>query len=515
VKVLKKKHYDVVAAIDVGTHNLQMAIAQVHEDGTMEILEELTQPTAIGSEAFQTGRISAKAIHDTVQVLRGFAKMMNQYQVKNYNATATSAFREAENREYVLEQIRMQTGLVVAVINSAQERFYMYKALRYSSPGMGFTKAEQSALVVNIASGGVEFSVYEEGSLALTEYIDIGSLRLHEKLSALRHKTIDYSRVMEEYINSKLDLIKPFISKANIQYFVGLGSELNTIFRICPNKKDNFLDNMSIESLYHKIIYMQNDQIEESYNLTAKQVETLLPSVLIINSLLKMANAKKVFIPMVELRHGIIHDLADQMFSLKRQEDLASDIISSVWYIANKYGTYKKHSSQVAKLALSIFDQTKKLHRLGSRSRLYLQIAVILHSIGYFVNFSEQANLAYSLVKKQNIMGLSNQELELIANVIAYNGDEVPREHHHAYQDLAIDEKILVAKLAAILKLANSLDVCRCEKIKQVEITPKKGELLFKLQAKQNILLEEWTFAQRAGFFEEVLGMRPVIKKIG
>jgi len=165
--------------------------------------------------------------------------------------------------------------------------------------------------------------------------------------------------------------------------------------------------------------------------------------------------------------------------------------------------------------ALSIFDQTKKLHRLGSRGRLYLQIAAILHGMGYFVNFSEHTTLSYLLAKRQNIMGLSNQELELIANVIAYNGDEVPREHHHAYQDLTIDEKILVSKLAAILKLANSLDVSRCEKIKQVEITSKKGDLLFKLQARQSIMLEEWTFTQRAGFFEEVLGIRPVIKKIG
>ena len=112
-------------------------------------------------------------------------------------------------------------------------------------------------------------------------------------------------------------------------------------------------------------------------------------------------------------------------------------------------------------------------------------------------------------------MGLSNKELEIVANIVLYHDAEVPREHHLSYRNLAYHEKIIVSKLAAILKLANSLDISHRRKITQVEILRKNGELLFNARVNQDILLEEWVFAQRSDFFEEITGLRPVLKKIG
>ncbi|MCR6545501.1 HD domain-containing protein [Dehalobacterium formicoaceticum] len=504
-----KKDFEIVGAIDVGTHNLHLTIAQVHKNGKIVILEDLTKPTNIGSDAFTTGRIQNETIIDTLKALKGFAFVLREYKVKKVRAIAKSALREAENREYVLEHIRMKTGITVEIINNAQERFLMYKALRYQAQDLNLTNYRESGLIINIASGGTEVSIYHKGNLEFTEYIKIGVLRLHETLAELQHKTIDYAQVMEDYIDSKLSMLKPIMSKTPIKYFVGLGSECNTVFRLLEPGDDHYIRQETLTDLYERVRVMMDDQLMERYALSPREAETFLPAVIILHSFFKMTLSKGIYAPKVVLRHGILYDLADQLFDHFRQEEYQKDIISSVWYIANKYRADKLHSAQVAKLSLTVFDQTKKLHKLGERERLYLEIAAILHNIGYFVNFSDHDNLSYALILRQNIMGLANEELDLIAQIVRYHDHEEPGLHHQAYQILSFRDKITVSKLAAILKLSNSLDVSQGQKIQGVKIVFSENILNFYLKTKHNILLEEWTFSQKASFFEEVLGVRP------
>ncbi|SHJ45311.1 Ppx/GppA phosphatase family protein [Parasporobacterium paucivorans] len=506
---MNKKGYEVVGAIVIRPNNLELTIAELRGDGGKNILEELVQPTNIGSDVFQTGRIHAATISDTVLHIKGFKKAMDNYQVKTYKAVATSAFREAENQEYVLERIRMNTGIVVDVANSAQERFYMHKALRYGLPKVG--KTVESALVVNVGSGGVEFSIYQKGNLMMTEYINIGALRLHEQLSTFQTRTTEFLRVMEEFISSRLSIVKPIINKADIQYFIGLGSELNMVAGLISAKK-KLIDIVEIENLYEKIKRMQDEEIMEAYRMSAKQVETLVPTFVILNSFLGMTHSKKVYIPKIDFRQGIVCDLADSIFDLERQEEFNRDIISSVWYLAKKYGIDRQHSSQVAKVAMKIYDQTEKYHQLGKRERQYLEIAAMLHAIGYFVNFNDYNVITSWLVKRQNIMGISNLEMEIISSIIFYHEDEVPRQHHTVYTNLSHEEKAIVLKLTAILKIANSLDYSRGGKVSDIEICRKKDELILTVKASQNLLLEEWVFNKRAEFFEEVMGIHPVLK---
>ncbi len=112
--------------------------------------------------------------------------------------------------------------------------------------------------------------------------------------------------------------------------------------------------------------------------------------------------------PVVRLRFVRIEYINILKVPPRKQESL-NDVISSVWYIANKFGVDKQHAHHVEKLALSIFDLTWKYHRLVERDRLFLQVAAILHAIGYYVNFSDHHIHAYSMIKTQNIMGFSDR----------------------------------------------------------------------------------------------------------
>ncbi|MBC2582861.1 HD domain-containing protein [Clostridium sp. DJ247] len=509
---------EVVSVIDVGSNFIRMIIAQIMQNGEITTIEELNKSSNIGRDTFSYGKVNPEAIYETCETLSGFAKIMNDYKVKKYKAVSTSGIREADNRDYVLEQIRLKTGLSVETINSAQERFYMYKAIwnNFSKvPGM----YDGGFLLINIGSGGVEVSVYHKGSLKFTEYVKIGSLRIREMLSGLELVNLNFSQIMKEFIESNINQIKHYIEVINISNFIGLGGELATISRIYPSNKEDtvpqFIKKEHIEELYKKLKFMTTEQIINEYELSKKSAELLLPSVLIFYTFLNMTKAKGIYAPMVSLRHGIIADVADESMNTKRKEDAINDIISSVWYIGQKYGIDKIHTSHIENIALNIFDRTKEIHRLEHRERLYLRVAAILHDIGKYVNLSDHNLHSYNIIYSQDILGFSNQELKIIANITKYHLEENPSLKDEEYRSVDKYGRIIISKLSAILKLAEALDMSHKQKVKEVRISAHDRELLFHIRAKEDIALEEWSFKNNSSFFEEVMGYKPIIKSKG
>ncbi|MDQ2086854.1 HD domain-containing protein [Herbivorax sp. ANBcel31] len=510
---MEKEKYEVMAAIDVGSNSLRMMIAQVTSEGEIIPLEDLYMPTHIGKDTFSYGRIQVESIHDTCDTLKGFLKIIKDYKLKNYRAVSTSGIREAENREYVLEQIKNRTGLEVEVINNAQERFLMSKAIRsYMANEKKFT--DKGILIIDIRSGGVEISVYSEGSLRFTEYMKVGSLRLREILASLEKRTLDFPGLMEEFIESRIDFMKLILPKFDIKSFVGLGGELKTIIKLCTKKKNNKfqIKKEDLKKLYEKVHRLTTSQIIEEFSLSKNQAEILLPSIILFNSFLEMTNANSIFAPMVSLRHGLLVHMVDDRFNTARKKEAYDDIITSVWHIGKKYSIDEVHSRFIEKIALSIFDQSKKIHVLGETERFYLRVASILHDIGKYVNHNNHDVHSYNIIRFQDIMGLSDSELNIVANIARYHSDEIPNLSHDNYYVLDAGEKIIVSKLAVILRIAEALDISHKQKIKKLEINNYSKELHFNVWADQNIMLEKWTFASNVNFFEEVMGSKPVIR---
>ncbi len=196
----------------------------------------------------------------------------------------------------------------------------------------------------------------------------------------------------------------------------------------------------------------------------------------------------------------------------KPKHDFTEDIIATAKNIARRYGVDMDHVDNVSYLATEIFDSIRKLHGLGKRERLLLQIGVILHSCGAYINMCQTRENSYKIIMSTEIIGISHQERVIVANTVRYNSEFFPT-YEDIEDEITRDDYITIVKLCALLRLANVLDKSNQQKIKCVRVSLRENSLQIVAHTMADITLETGLFHRKADVFEEVFGIRPVIKK--
>ena len=227
-----------------------------------------------------------------------------------------------------------------------------------------------------------------------------------------------------------------------------------------------------------------------------------------------MTGAGLIWAPGATLCDGIAYEYAQQQKMVISGHDFEKDILDCALNISKRYMGSRKRAETLESLTMTIFDSTKKLHGLGRRERLYLQIAAILHDCGKYISMMNLGECSYHIIMATEIIGLSHMEREIVANVVRFNHDDF-RYYEELSQSSSLDKQayLTVAKLTAILRIANGLDRSHKQKFKNVKATLKDRELILTVDTKEDITLEKGLFSDRAQFFEEVFNVQPVIRQ--
>ena len=181
--------------------------------------------------------------------------------------------------------------------------------------------------------------------------------------------------------------------------------------------------------------------------------------------------------------------------------------------IGKRYGVSKAHVQAVAEIALTIFDSMKKIHGLSPRERLLLECAVYLHDCGKFISLVNSVECTCQIIMATEIIGLSHREREMIAQTVRFN--TLPMESYEQvsrWTDLTLEDYLTITKLAAILRLSNAMDRSHLQKIEKLRAAVRDGKLVLNLETKKDYTLEKGLLGEKIEFFEEVFGVRPVLK---
>lgn len=503
------------AAIDIGSYEVGMKIFEISARKGIRELDHIRSGIALGKDTYVTGKISNPMLEALCQVLLDFKRIMKEYQVDAYRACATSAIRETKDLVLILDKIQVRTGFSVEVLSNSEQRFLAYKSIA-AMEGAFDRMIQKSTAIVDVGGGSVQISLFDKDALVTTQNLKIGALRIRERLAEVENQTTHFASVLSEMISNELKNYKKlYLKDRDIQNII-LTSQHLTQF-LSHRSAEEATTSMSREEfmeLYDKVLSVSSGQIAETFGLSVDNASLILPSMVIFQRFIEETGAQTIWLPGHNLSDGMVYDYADKNKLVKTRHSFENDIVEAAKNISKRYQSSQNHIAGTEYLALTIFDKMKSIHGMGKRERLLLQIAVILHDCGKYINMNRTSECSYSIIMATEIIGLSHREREIIANAVRFNAGAFGSLEEVSFgTGLDRNDYLLIAKISAILRVANAMDRSHKQKFKDVTVTLKEKELVVSVNTVEDISLEQGLFSDKAEFFETVFSIRPIIRK--
>ncbi len=491
------------AAIDVGSSELAMKIYEVSKARGMVELTHLRHKLSLGTEVFATSKISYKTMAEICRVMKDFRKNMDEYQVAAYHAYGTDALREASNKLILLDQIKLQSGLKVKILNNSEERFLYHKAITLKEHTLNGL-IDDEALIVDMNGGSVQLSLFTQGTLEFTINLKLGPSRIHELLHTMDADIFSYRDLISEYLDKDLnEFYQMYLQDRKIRHIIAVGILVPELKCHLTETKNEFHGMISRKELKH---------LELPTGMDSDQNEIILSIVSLLQKISALVKAEDIYLSSIDLCDGMVAEYTEKKVRPLAGHDFTQDILATAKNIALRYHTDMAHTENVKYLATEIFDSIRKLHGLGKRERLLLQLGAILHNCGAYINMEQSRENSYKIIMSTEILGISRSEQVIVANIVRYDSEHFP-PYEQIEDEISRDEYITIVKLCAILKLANVLDKSNTQKIKRVSVTLEDSSLRIVAHTMADITLEKGLFHRKADIFEEAFGIRPVLKK--
>lgn len=503
-----------VAVIDLGSLTARLKIYELGVKKKPKTIESVRKFIKVGIESLKNGGyVMAEQINELCSVLNSFDVKCKEYRVSKVFCVATSAFREAGNRDVVLEQIKVRTGFDVMILDNSSERYFHNLAVKENLKN--FEELVQSGtMILDIGAGSAQATVYDKSEFIFSQNMVLGSLRISGMLSDIQKRTSHYEDVLEEFIDQDLDDYHAAEPKGiTYKTFIAFGGEMGFI-KVLAGKKSNdniILSKKDFLKVYEYLLKTRPSDLTLNDSIPSHIAPLLLPTAMIIRNMLLYTELEEVYLPSTSLSDGIIFDYAAKTMEFRLTSKPENDIISSARNIARRYKTDIKHIEFVEKTALEIFDASVKYTGLGSRERLLLQLSAIMHEVGKYVTANNHNTAAYELIKYSQLIGINTEDLDIIGLIVKLYPSENPYDDIY-YSSLPSSKKVLVSKLTAILRIADALDSSHRQKVDKISVHLQQDDLTVSCTTNNDMSFEEWSFEHRSGLFEEVIGIKPQIK---
>ena len=514
----------IFAAVVIGSAETEMRIYELTPRKNMKEVDCISTRISLGVDAYNEGSLDPEKIKDLCNVLKDFKRIMDGYHVDGFSVCATSALREISTSLITRDYIEKQTGLPIRIISNSEQRFLDYKSI--ACIGDPFEKIIQNGTaIVDIGGNSIQISVFDNDKLFTTQNIRMGRISTMEKYLPVAKNRRHFEAIVRELMTHELNGFgKLYQKERDIQNLVIVDNDLqelmrhhyNLIFKMPDKPSPDFvhITTHQFNELYSRMMDLKYDDIAQQFQLSAETVLLVIQSMIFCKCLLEQTGAQVLWLMDVSICGGLCYDYGVSAKLIRTTHDFEEDILAASRNIAKRYKSNQAHIRHMEYLCTEIFNKTRKIHGMKQRERLLLQIAAILHNCGKFISLTNVSECAYNIIMATEIIGLSHYERSIIANVVKYNttGFTYFRENDLS-MEMTTDEYLLIAKLTAILRIANALDRGHRQKCRDAVITVKDDQMIVSVETQEDLTLEKVTLEERASFFEEVFNLHPVIRQ--
>ena len=496
-----------IAVIDIGSNSVRMQISKVR-DGMYDVVEEYKRMLRLGDDVFSEGTIKETTMEELIVTLNEMKELYLSKSVNTVRAIATASFREASNAGYVVGKIKHSTGILIEIIDGQSEAY-----LGFLGVSANFELKNSRVLITDIGGGSAEFMVVDNEKPIFSKSTPYGC-------NKLLHRYFKSDPVREsEVIKFKEDMDKELSALPiddKIEHIICLGGTLNNISYISSkgsSERVKYVDRKFLKGFLRGIIGKSIEERKKIRYLEPKRADIVLPAALLIDKILYKAQKSGFYTLSGGLRSGLTIDTINKSgIVLDFQKKHHSLRLARIIQIGKKFNFERIHAMQVKKLALSIFDKTRILHKLQDREKNILEAAAILHDCGNYISYSKHHKHSYYLIKNSDFIGYSSKDVELIANVARYHRKSPPKKTHENFNALSDEEKFIVKALSAILRIADAVDRTHDARVSCVDVRIENRIVYFQFRSKKELLLEINAFDSKKNLFEDVFNVKAVAR---
>jgi exopolyphosphatase/guanosine-5'-triphosphate,3'-diphosphate pyrophosphatase len=504
-----------VAVVDMGAAAIRVVVAEALPGQPIRILEEASRGVLLGKDTFTHGRLGAATVEATLKALEGFRRIMDTYGVVRYRAVATSAVREAQNRDAFLDRVRLRTGIEVEIIDGSEENRLTYMAVREKLRGHEALVGGDS-LLVEVGGGSADISFLRKGEPTQSGTYALGSIRMRQNLASWHGSHEQRMRLLRRHIHNVVEDIRREMPLREARHFIALGGDVRFAAAqiISPQDTEATIRMIPREpflAFCDEVAGNDVEQVVERYRLPQADAETLVPGLLAYRELLVETAAESILVPDASLRAGLLLDVTGtEEYGI---EHFRKQVLASAAALGDKYRYDAPHARNVAQLATRLFDELRAEHGLGDRDRLLLEVAALLHDVGIYVSLRAHHKHSQYLISVSEIFGLSQDDMGVISNVARYHRRAMPQKSHLPYMALDRDTRVVVNKLSGLLRVANALDADHLQKVRDVRVVAEEGSLVLEVDGAGDLTMERLASLSRADLLTEVVGRRVLFRE--
>ncbi len=502
-----------IAAIDVGTNSFHMVVASVDNKGMLSIKSRDKEMVRLGQSGGDMKYLQTDAIRRGVNTLKNFTELAKSLGADVF-AVATSATREAINKEEFLEKVKREVGVDIEVISGLEEARLIYIGAMHALPIY-----DSKTLLIDIGGGSTETVVGHKGEMIFSNSQKLGAIRMTKSFFPNGDTTPEQVEACRKYIRGVWSPKLKMIKQTGFDKVIGTSGTIQTLasMALAGNNEPipEILNGITIKTsdilkIIQKIIREKNSKNRANMpGMEAKRADIILGGALILEQIFLELNIEKITISAYALREGIVFDKHNKKINSASFGHLTHLRYETIKNLCSHFRIDLVHAEHVREVALKIFDDLKSYHGLNSKERELLEASSMLHDVGYHISHDGHHKHSYYILMHCMMPGFTNAEAEVIANIARYHRKSHPKRKHTGFATLSADKQNAVRILSGILRIAEGIDRRQLQIVKSVSAKMENGKIVITLNAdKEKILpdIELWGAGRRKMLLEEAMG---------
>lgn len=497
------------AVIDIGSNSIKLAIGEPHKEG-VKLVEFLKNIVPLGRSAFCRDTISRDVMSQTIRILKGYKRVLKEYNVSSVKVIATTAVREANNKDIFIDMIRRKTGFEIDVLDVGDVLFFIESYLDFKIKHL-FPLHSENLVTAEMGTGSLDVSVREKGLSCFHQGLPIGTVRLKQLVNTLGGSISENHSAVEEYIENEFKGLQNNIRSVAIDDIIIIDENYSPYIEniISSGRSEENFQRISAKEVGLLIRRLQGkraEDIAERYDIPIGIADTFTAYAIILKNFCRLLKKRHIHVLEIALSKAI---LADMMFQItvRGDYDWHGQLIHEAQFLCRKFSLDIAHAHQVALLTEKLFADLKEYFGLTEKEKTYVLVAAYLHDMGMFLNNRSHHKHTEYIIQQLNLIRLSEEEKKIIAAIARYHRKNAPRKSHPVYASLSSEASVSVKKLSAILRIANALDSSHKQKITDVTLKIDRDyNFSLRVRTTENIVLEKAELSNKKKYFEELTG---------